>query len=120
MMDSEKDDNSTFRLGVETIRVINDGELSIYKPDRGPTQFQSFGVRPVLSLEEFPFIFLLLISGQTTTLEMGKWSRTPLWVCWANILWNAKSVTNNSTKTLRWDIKRHKNSFRGIILTLIF
>lgn len=63
MMNREKD-NSTFRLGIETIRVINDGGLGIYyNLGRGPTQFQPFGVRPVLSLEVFPFIFLLLIWG---------------------------------------------------------
>jgi hypothetical protein len=45
-------DNSTFRLGVETIRAINDGGLGIYyNLGRGPTQFQPYGVRPVLSLE---------------------------------------------------------------------
>lgn len=49
---NSKSDRTKFLLSVETITAINDGGLGIrYNIGNGNVQFQSGGIRPVLSFE---------------------------------------------------------------------
>src|SRR5271155_4258316 len=104
MMNREKD-NSTFPLGVETVRVINDGGLGIYyNLGRGPTQFQSSGVRPVLSLEVFPDPLSLANSRLNADVRNGKTIQNRSLNTQAKYSAKClvKPVIKNSTKTLKW------------------